>query len=194
MRIDINLLEEKDQPNRLPVLIVGAGLFVMVLVGVVFYWQHLSLTQEREELDKQYRILQSDLESYQRVQLDPEIEQRQTLSEAAQNIKTTIFPTIELVERMVALLPERGYFEAYDYYELGLVEVEARFDSLQGVAAYTSALTAESFVRNVTVDEVYTLPVEAGLDRVEYRPRYIANFTIQIEPNRFRQEVSVDES
>ncbi|MBA2173446.1 hypothetical protein H0266_00885 [Halobacillus locisalis] len=190
--IDINLLEEKEQPNRLPLFTIGLGILLLFLIGAVFLWQNQVLSTEQERLQEEVQMLQAEQANYQAVGEDVEQEQRRELVEAANQMDDAVFPTVALVERMIALLPERGYFQSYVFDNSGLLDIQVRFDSLQEVAAYTNALSEERYVDAVEVGNILTESVDEDLNQFEYRPRYIATYAVTIHKQLFREEVTAD--
>ncbi|WP_079479525.1 PilN domain-containing protein [Halobacillus salinus] len=187
MVIDINLLEEKEQPNRLPLLIIGAGVFVLCLIIALFFWQHQALEEEQKLLNEEVEALKTEQTAYQTTDQNEEQAQRQQLKEATQQLQATVFPTVALVENLIALLPERGYFQSYTYDDSGFIDIEVRFDSLQEVAAYTNALSERNYATGVEMGSVLTEQTNESLNQFEYRPRYIANYTVTIDKQLFRE-------
>ncbi|MCA0969930.1 hypothetical protein LCM20_04965 [Halobacillus litoralis] len=192
MVIDINLLEEKEQSNRLPVLIIGAGVILLCLVLAVFYWQKRDLTQEQQLLNEEIQSIQAEQAEFQQTAVDAEQEQRQQLAEAVDRMENRVFPTVALVEKMIALLPERGYFQSYSFEDSGVMDIQVRFDSLQEVAAYTNTLSERNYIGTVEVGNILTEEVDESLNQFEYRPRYIANYTVMVQKQAFREEVAPD--
>ncbi|MFC7061646.1 hypothetical protein [Halobacillus seohaensis] len=180
MIVDINLIEEKEKRNLTPWLIVGVTLLIALILLFFFWFESRQISSEQkltQEQIKEIREEQAVTEGNHITESEGKVKE---LREARNSVEDTLFPTIPILERMIVLLPERGYIENYSYQVNQTIEIEVRFDSLQKTATYTDALLAEEFIEDVELRDVFTESPEEGLNQFEFRPRYLASFSVVV--------------
>lgn len=190
MHIHINLFEEEEERNHLFLILLGAGALLILLLFVLALWERSLL------IDEKNRLMQ-DLEQYESHQQELQARtQSQGLTEqfelwrSVEEIRATTIPVDELVESFVSQLPERGFIQSFLYSPDGKVTLEVQFDSLQGVAFYTDALTDLTYINTVQLEEVLTEEVST----LEVSPRYITTYVVILDDQSEKVEVVVDEA
>lgn len=194
MIVEINLLEEKEKRNIVPFIIAFIGIFLLAASMIAISLQKSSLVAKQDEIQSDIQRVTQEQAEYQAILRDETQADRQKLQTAVEQVEQSIFPSVSLLERMVALLPERGYFERYIYTRDNNLQIVVRFDSLQEVAAYTNTLLEEDGIENVELGNITTEQINEQYDPLEYRPRYIANYEVDIDEEKWTEEVEQNES
>jgi len=194
MIVEINLLEEKEKRNIVPFIIAFVGIFLLIATFVAIGLQKQSVESKQEEIQNNIDRVRQEQSEYQAILRDETQEDRRQLQQAVEKVEGSIFPSVSLLERMIALLPERGYFERYIYTKDNNLQLIVRFDSLQEVAAYTNTLLEEKGIENVELSNITTEQINEQYDPLEYRPRYIANYQVDIDSDVWKKEVEQNES
>ncbi len=194
MIVEINLLEEKEKRNIVPFMIAVTAIFLLLATIIAIGLQKQSLEAKKENIQQEIQSVQKEQAEYQAILQDETQSDRQQLQQAVEQVEGSIFPSVSLLERMTSLLPERGYFERYIYTKNNDLQLVVRFDSLQEVAAYTNTLLQEESIQNVELSNITTEQINEQYDPLEYRPRYIANYEVDIDEKKWKGEVEQDES
>lgn len=194
MIVEINLLEEKEKRNIVPFMIAFIGIILLLATVIVIGLQKQSLEAKQENIQQEIHGVQKKQSEYQAVLRDETQSDRKQLQQAVEQVEESVFPSVSLLERMISLLPERGYFERYIYTKNNNLQLVVRFDSLQEVAAYTNTLLQEESIQNVELGNITTEQLNEQYDPLEYRPRYIANYEVDIDEEKWIEEVEQDES
>lgn len=194
MIVEINLLEEKEKRNIVPFLIGLVGIFLLLITFVTVSVQQQALKEQQQSIQQELQRIKKEQASYQAILQDETQAARHNLQETVGQVNQAIFPSVPLLERMIALLPDRGYFERYTYTEENNLELIVRFDSLQEVAAYTSELLQKEYIDQVELNNITTEQLSEQFDPLEYRPRYIAEYQLDIHRERWMEEVEQNES
>lgn len=180
MVVEINLLEQKEKRNILPYLVVTFFAFFLLTLAIVFNTQKSNLVEEAVRLDEQIVQVQAEQESFT-TSSGGEGSGREELKTSLEQLKGTIVPTVPVVEGLVSLLPERGFFESFALTGTSEITVNVRFDSIQEAAKYTNILLQQSFISDVELAGVETDVVDNTEDLYDYQPRYIASYYIVLE-------------
>ncbi|QHE53140.1 PilN domain-containing protein [Pontibacillus sp. HMF3514] len=194
MIVEINLLEEKEKRNIVPFMIAFVGIFLLLATMIAIGLQKQAIEAKQEDFQREIQSIQKEQEGYKNILRDETQADRRQLQQAVDQVEESIFPSVSLLERMISLLPERGYFERYIYTKDNNLQLIVRFDSLQEVAAYTNTLLQEEAISNVELSNITTEQISEQYDPLEYRPRYIANYEVDIDEAQWKEEVDQDES
>ncbi|WP_226036531.1 hypothetical protein [Aquibacillus saliphilus] len=177
--VEINFIEKKKY-NLVPYLTGAFFILLLVLSGLLLNWQHTNQQQELQSIQQQLNdnlTEQQELTSLQGIQ-----EQRVTLKEQINHLQTAIYPTVPLLDRMIALLPENGYFTNYSFSINEGLTIDIRVNEIEQIAGYTHALEIQNFVDNVTLSTVQMETTE--------NTTYFASFQLQINEQAWRQEAN----
>ncbi|SDI92607.1 hypothetical protein [Salimicrobium halophilum] len=177
--VQINLLEEREQKNGTPYLLVVGAVVLVLLLCLVFWWQAQGVQEETSQLEAELAEL-SETETELSTSTDQIGTERQQLQEAVNQLQGEYSSVTELVREMVALLPERGYIEYFALEESNVITMDVRLDNLQETAAYLDLLdeyerTSEVQLLGVTGEEA-----DAAVDPFDYRAPYLASYSIEL--------------
>ncbi|MFB1080528.1 PilN domain-containing protein [Jeotgalibacillus sp. JSM ZJ347] len=188
-QISINLLPRKQRKQRfnkvfiLPILIA----FILLIAAVfVLQWsknEELSILESRLEQAEQEKLL---------------LEQQNAVSEPSGGItdlESAItfmedypIPTVEVLDYLTELLPERGFFESFQYTDTGLITLTVQFDLSREAAFYLHQLEQSDRVAEASLQSMVTEEIDteaAGTE--EILPRYIAQYTVMLNKQTFRE-------
>lgn len=186
MVVEINLLEQKEKRNVLPYLIGAFFMLFIIILTITFSLQKAQLNQQVETLDGQIERLQLEQESYSGP-VEGAGTDREHLRNSLDQLKGTIVPVIPIVQGLVELLPERGFFESFALTGKSEVTVNVRFDTIQEAAEYTNTLIQQPFVKEVELTGVESDEVDEE-NLYEYHPRYMASYYISLEESKITSE------
>ena len=177
--VQINLLEEREQKNGTPYLLVAGAILLILLLSLVFWWQVRGVQQETNQLEAELAEL-TERETELTTSTDQIGSDRQMLQQAVNDLQGEYSSVTELVREMVALLPERGYIEYFALEESNVITMDVRLDNLQETAAYLDLLddyekTSEVRLLGVTGEES-----DAEVDPFDYRAPYLASYSIEL--------------
>ena len=189
MLVEVNLLPEKQKKDvTLPVII----LIILILIGssaLGLRSFHQTATLEVETLKQEINELQLLSTTTQQEIIEKSLSQTGELEQAINALHGEILPASFLLDHLVSLLPERGFFLNFDYSIPRDVYFDASFDQLDEVAQYSNALFQSAAVDEVQLTSITTNPLltDAELNRDKYLPRYIASFSLKINPSVVRE-------
>ncbi|REJ10731.1 hypothetical protein [Halobacillus trueperi] len=187
MGVEINLLEQKEKRNILPYLVVAFFALLLLVLSIVFNAQKSNLVEESSRLDEQISQVQVEQESFATTSGEEGTE-REQLKNSLEQLRGTVVPTIPVVEGLVSLLPDRGFFESFALTGTSEITVNVRFDTIQEAAKYTNTLLQQSFISDVELAGVDTDVVDDTEDLYDYQPRYIASYYIVLEESTLATE------
>jgi type IV pilus assembly protein PilN len=186
MLVDINLLPQKEKKSFItPILFICLILLFLGTgswIGMDYYETSVQLEQKEQALKQEKKIVQVQ----RQLKKQAEAAKKTTpLLEKVEFIRSKGIEAVALLQHLVALLPERGYFMKYDYKDRSTIIIEARFDTLAETSQYLHELTNSRYLTEAKIEKMETTNFEevaAGEDLTEfegYLPRYHAQYKIQ---------------
>ena len=194
MLAEINLLPKKERKSfAFP---IASALIVLVLAGVGGFFFY-TYTQTKKDIV----ALESNLAQTRQL-----IEIETTKAETTVNSVTQLEKMIEwgetytiksvpILDELISLLPQRGFFMQYDYKEQNTVELTVRFDASLEASSYLDELlasewTSEAKLNSLDVTESYHYyeingygepeKPEFQLLNEDFVPRYEAVYEIKL--------------
>ena len=100
------------------------------------------------------------------------------------------FDTVPLLHELINLLPERGFFQTFDFTGPNLAMVIVQFDTKPDSAYYYTRLKSSQSIAEIHVDSV---KVDNGSNEetnsaTEVLPRYMATYSIRFMDDRIVAE------
>lgn len=191
MLVDINLLPVKESKSLKTtiLLIVAVTLFLgsATWLGLDYYVSAGTLEEKERLLEQEKLLVQTQLEKQQ--QAVPQVESA-PLAEKIDYIRDKKIAATDLLQHLVALLPERGFFMKYEYKDKKTVLVEAQFDTLAETSNYLFELTNSPYLATATIEKMETTNFEEineGEDMTamnDYLPRYRSLYKIEFEKEK----------
>jgi type IV pilus assembly protein PilN len=197
MLIDINLLPAKRKKN--------IPLFVWLLTGAAVLAAGLALFAAVHIKQEQVERAEKELAAQQ--QLREALEQAaqnassgtQTsadrLQQAAEWSQTRRLPASPILEHLVSLLPERGFFQAMSYVSDEAMNLTVQFDTSREGAYYLAELKDSEWVERASILQVDTSVDETEeeakqiLELTDGLPRYLVQYEIVFNRQAVLQKV-----
>ncbi|WNS81818.1 hypothetical protein RRU94_13730 [Domibacillus sp. DTU_2020_1001157_1_SI_ALB_TIR_016] len=197
MLIDINLLPAKRKKN-IPLfvwLLTGAAVLAAGLA--LFAAVHIKQGQvERaeKELAAQQQLREALEQAAQNASSGTQTSADQ-LQQAAEWSQTRRLPASPILEHLVSLLPERGFFQAISYVSDEAMNLTVQFDTSREGAYYLAELKDSEWVESASILQVDTSVDETEeeakqiLELTDGLPRYLVQYEIVFNRQAVLQKV-----
>ncbi|MGD7044120.1 PilN domain-containing protein [Jeotgalibacillus proteolyticus] len=186
-QISINLLPKKQRRQRLQLWVVGPLAAFLVISTVFITVLHYTKSQELNRTESAYSQVVQEREILEQQQTanagTGSVEQ---LEMAIEFMKTYPIDTVPILDHFTERLPERGFFQSFQYNESGIIVLSVQFDSSREAAFYLSELQQSEWVANAAVSSITTSEIQsiettdASDDEGAVLPRYVAQYTIEL--------------
>lgn len=201
MLVDINLLPQKERDR--PAFLLAA---ISIIVLGLIIWLVLFLLAGAEESERADLNAQAAEISAQQAALREQLDATTGLNEE-QQLQATVtwaesyeFDTVPLMEELVLLLPERGFFDTFSYIEPNAATLTVQFDEVRDASFYLAHLKESPLIASVTLDTIVTEELETlaeeentVVQRETPIPRYLATYSIAFIDNRIPAEGMAEE-
>ncbi|MDR7073136.1 PilN domain-containing protein [Fictibacillus barbaricus] len=187
--VDINLLPKKEEKSfqSMMILIAAATLFLGLTtwIGLSYYVNSSTLQEKKQLLQQEKKLVEVKMQS----QTTPVIS-ASPLVEKIEYIRGKDIAAAELLQHLVALLPERGFFMKYEYKDKSTITVEAQFDTLDESSQYLYELTNSPYLTEASIEKMETTnldEVEEGKDMSVFEnilPRYSSQYKIKFNKDK----------
>ncbi len=108
------------------------------------------------------------------------------------------FDTVPLLHELINLLPERGFFQTFDFTGPNLATVVVQFDTKPDSAYYYTRLKSSQSISEIRLDSVKLIMyrLKKLIWSTDVLPRYMATYSIQFIDQRIAVEgtAGVDEA
>ncbi|KGP73925.1 hypothetical protein [Pontibacillus yanchengensis] len=190
--VEINLLEEKEKRNIVPYLL--AILSLLLLIGVLsqVYFKQQHLLEKKTISENKITNLKEQQQTLQQTNKNNIQVAREELTKKASQLENQLFPSVDLLKRLITLLPKEGYFVTYSYIGDGTVNVKIQFESMQQIANYTNALEEESYIEGLLIN-MNAEEVTASQNNTNILPRYFATFEFLVIEDKWEKEFGESE-
>ena len=193
MLVDINLLPQKERDR--PAFLIAA---ISILAVAVIIWAVLAFLANSHENEQAVLAAQSVQVASEQAAIRSQLEAAQGMNEE-QQLKATVdwaesyqFDTVPLLEELVSILPERGFFDSFSYTGLDQAVLSLQFDTAREAAYYLAQLKTSELIEKATLDsvaqnELDSAEAEEGIlieESITETPRYIATYTLTFVDER----------
>ncbi|MCA1063572.1 hypothetical protein QTG56_11920 [Rossellomorea sp. AcN35-11] len=194
--IDINLLAEKEKKS--PVFFYSIAIICLLFfVGCLFFFFSLRSIQEDTERTTG-RISQTKqlIEVHQTKLLDSGAAGGTSqLEKTIQTMKDYPIDTVPVLNKLISLLPSRGFIQTFEYSVRQRIETSVQFDSSREAAYYLHRIKEVDWIEEAEILELTTVTEEeAGIDERDVVPRYVVGFTILLNTEKLQQMETEDAS
>jgi type IV pilus assembly protein PilN len=170
-------------------MILAATIFLgfATWTGLDYYMTSSTLNEKQSLLQQEKLLVQTQVKNQQNS--EPAISSV-PLREKVEYIRGKEIAAAELLQHLVALLPERGFFMKYEYKDQSTITVEAQFDTLAESSQYLYELTNSPYLTDAEIEQVQTSnleEVEEGKDMSEFEnvlPRYRSQYKIEFQKEK----------
>lgn len=205
MLVEINLLPQKEEKNKSLLLLVVISVIILLIGGFFAYWVNRSNNIKLTTLDQQIAA-NEELVAY---------EQEKSKSGESSNSYTELENTVKwaqeypikavpVLQKLTALLPERGFIQTFNYVENGIIHVSIQFESSREAAYYLNSLQESNWVSDsklLSVDAITSFydkkygESEKEIDKSKlknetYLPRYLSQFEISLDRDVLKKEAN----
>lgn len=203
MLVEINLLPKKEHKKSSMLIMTFAGIFIFVVTASIIYFQGSSYENRMASLDKQIESAQKLNEVQQAKLAEGEGGSSAVkLQNAVDWAEQYPFYTVPLLQKIIALLPERGFIQHFEYSNKDSVIIMIQLDASRDAAFYLSSLKGSEWVEKVTLmnivaetkdEETATTANEISSEQEEVKilPRYVAEFEISFKPEFFKENKGI---
>jgi type IV pilus assembly protein PilN len=198
MLVEINLLPKKEHKKSSMLIMTLAGILLFSVSVSIIFFQGSSYENEMAALDKQIASLQKLSEAQQAKLSEGENGSSAVkLQEAVKWAEQYPHETVPLLQKVIALLPERGFIQNFEYSNNNSVVIQIQFDASRDAAFYLSSLKGSDWVEGVALmtvvaekqeEETETAAPTAADKKEEDQilPRYSAEYEIKFKPELFK--------
>lgn len=191
MLVDINLLPERERERSQ--LLVGALAIIgaAVLVWLISLTLSNNLANETKTLENQLVSLQATQEEIRsELQQSESGDEKKLLAATVGWAEEYQFDTVPLLNELITLLPERGFFQNFNFTGPNLATVTVQFDTKPDSAYYSTRLKASPSISEIHLDSVTIddSTDEKTAESTTVLPRFIAVYSIQFVDNRISAE------
>jgi type IV pilus assembly protein PilN len=184
MLVEINLLPQKQQRSMLIFIIAGLvfSLFMTAIIVGYFSYESKSRALEAIENEIEFTIALREIEE-QKLVTGEKLGSFAEIMAKIDWISSQRISLVFLLDHLVSLLPERGYFMNYQYSDQGTVSINVQFDTPREAASYLNELNESPYIIETALQNLTTQEVtdEVSDERFHFLPRYMANYSITID-------------
>ncbi len=184
MLVEINLLPQKQKKSIFIFLIAGIVLFTFLVLFAIGYFIYDNKQQSLKNVESELELTVSLREiEEKKLTESKEVDSFSQLMTKIDWITKQKISLVFLLNHLVSLLPERGYFMNYQASDEGTVTINVQFDTPREAANYLHELNQSPYIAKASLESLSTQEVndeEMSDERFRYLPRYIANFNIEI--------------
>lgn len=199
MLVDINLLPEKEK-ERSTLLIAALGVFsVAILVWLILFLIAQNYTKQSSLIEQQITTLHSEQEDVQAsLQVSEFAADKQALASTVSWAEHYQFDTVPLLAGLVRLLPERGFFDAFDFASPNTAVLMVQFNTTGEAAYYLTRLQAADFIDAVSLVSVTAEEIDTDNEEINHllhtMPRYLAVYNVTFYDERIVPAEEDDEA
>lgn len=199
MLVEINLLPKKEHKKSSVLIMALAGILLVSVSASVIFFQGSSYEDRMASLDQQIVNVQKLNEVQQAKLADGDTgSSAAMLQQAVEWAEQYPVETVPLLQRVIGLLPERGFIQELEYGNANSVVIKIQFDASRDAAFYLSSLKDSDWVEKVILlnivaetDDQVTSTAGATLSSSQAReeetlPRYSAEYEIFFKPEQFK--------
>ncbi|WP_226677424.1 PilN domain-containing protein [Mesobacillus jeotgali] len=199
MLVEINLLPKKEHKKSSMLIMAIAGILGFTITFSFVFFQGNSYEKKMATLDKQIESIQK-LNEVQQAKLAEGDSSNSAvkLQDSVNWAEQYPFDTVPILQNIIALLPERGFIQTFEYINTDSVVIKIQLDATRDAAFYLSSLKGSEWVEDVTLmnivaetkvegTAVETTNTSSEQEEVKVLPRYSAEFEITFKPEFFKE-------
>lgn len=184
MLVEINLLPQKQKKSIFIFLIAGIVFFTFLVLFAIGYFIYDNKQQSLKNVESELELTVSLREiEEKKLTESKEVDSFSQLMTKIDWITKQKISLVFLLNHLVSLLPERGYFMNYQASDEGTVTINVQFDTPREAANYLHELNQSPYIAQASLQNLSTQEIndeENSDEPFRYLPRYIANFNIEI--------------
>lgn len=199
MLVDINLLPEKESERSTLLIAALCVLSAAILVSLILFLVAQSYTKQSGLIEQQITKLHSEQEDVQAsLQVSEFAADKQALASTVMWAEHYQFDTVPLLAGLVRLLPERGFFETFEFASPNTAVLMVQFNTTGEAAYYLTRLQGAEFIDTVTLESVTAEEIDRDNNEevnhlLHTVPRYLAVYHVSFYDERIVPEKEDDE-
>ncbi|MCM3663834.1 hypothetical protein M3204_05430 [Mesobacillus subterraneus] len=193
MLVEINLLPKKEPKTSALFAITLFLLFLFAIGASLVFWQARINEASLQELDREIEAVQK-----LNTALQSKITEKENSDSFAELQSAVIWAeeftpeTVRLLRSLIALLPEQGFIQFFNYQDKGTVKVRIQVESSRDAAYFLSSLKQSEWVRNASVFSIEAVKKDEtakdkDIESAAVMPAYFAEFEISFNKEFFTQ-------
>lgn len=201
MLVEINLLPQKEAKNK-TLLVLAVIVSMVILLGVGFtFWFMRGVDQQLAVFEQQIATTQTEIATEQQKLVNVEV--TDSLTTLANTVEwAAVYPvkTVPVLQKLTALLPNRGFIKTFTYAETGTVSLNVQFEESREAAYYLAALVKSTWVSDAkltslnAVTSFYDNSMDENFDDThvkneKYIPRYEGTFEISLNQQVIKDDL-----
>lgn len=205
MLIEINLLPQKEAKSRSLLLLAIVSIVILLIGGFFAYWLNHSYKEKLTNLENQISTTEQLVINEQ--QKIVSYESSNSLLELENTVKwAKDYPlkTVPVLNKLTALLPERGFIQNFTYEESGVVKFSVQFEMSREAAYYLNSLLESDWVNEAKLNSLDAVtgfydrqfgqsedgPDESEIKNEKYVPRYLGEFEIELNKEILKSQAN----
>jgi len=185
MLVDINLLPEKEK-ERSTLLIAALAIIgaAIVIWFILFMLTQHTAKQSASMEERLVNLQQSQEDVRATLQISEFATDKQALESTVSWAENYQFDTVPLLTGLVRLLPERGFFDSFEFIGPNMATLMVQFNTANEAAYYLTRLQSVDIIADATFDSVVAMDETTEETDVEINPaiqalpRYLAVYTV----------------
>jgi type IV pilus assembly protein PilN len=199
MLVEINLLPKKEPKNVALFAILLSALFIMLVAGLILFWQGTRLDSEVKGIDNQIKTTQSEIQAEQAKQANKAVatESIAQLESAVQWAGDEPLKSAPILKKMVELLPERGFIQNISYTGAGTLTLTVQFDTSREAAYFYKTLLDAEWISDTKLSGLQTTePTENAAEgsSEQFIPRYTGQYSVTLNRDFINSEEKSEQS
>lgn len=191
MLVDINLLPKKEKKKSYIWLFFIVFIAIVALGSVYFFHLYSNQLATKQKLQTQLTNVKVEKVTLESKAMKSESENaEEKLTAAIKWADENQYSTYSFLRKISSLLPERGFIMDFAFQNDGVASLSVQFDSTRESAFYLTSLSKADFIKNAELVNIQAEKLESDtvVDDNEVLPRYTANYQLQVDTNKFKQE------
>lgn len=203
MLVEINLLPQKEEKNKSLLLLVIIATLILLIGGFFVYWLNNSYEKKLASLEQQIttaeQLVLNEQQKIVNYQASNSLSELENTVKWAKGYPLKIVPTLN---KLTALLPDRGFIQTLSYVETGIVNLTVQFETSREAAFYLGTLLESNWVHEASLTNLSAItgfydrtfgetdegPDETSLKNEKYLPRYLGTFEVELNREVIKEE------
>ncbi|GGM27311.1 hypothetical protein GCM10011351_11410 [Paraliobacillus quinghaiensis] len=166
--IEINFVEKK-KINMSPYILFAAVVLSLLIISVSFFFYHTNIENKYASL-QQERIEKTEIIA-EITKLNTVERQQQTLQMQIEQLETSVYPSLFLLDDINANLPNGTYIKSYIFTVADGVTMSIHVSELSQAAEFTNNINENSYAENLNlinlekIDDYYLATFNFGVNK-----------------------------
>lgn len=189
MIVNINLLPQREKRNIATLIMIV--IFFMVISSVILF---LYVMKQNEEISKSSKQQQLTSISAQLIEHNKSQQSSGTETDIAKlqaelnQLKSTTFSTVFVIDELTKQLPKYGVFDSLNYEKDGSIELQVSFNEKREAIYYFARLQKQEWILQTKISSIEAKKDNTNIENVErVYSDYVANYAIEINLEKLKK-------